>query len=219
MIKKASDTLHQQPINDTYYRVTATLLNSWLRIFDIDKYVFENENDKMCLEDKIAEKREEAYNQFVDLLYRKPVPDNEYMEKGREYEKYVYDGLDDEFSPIVANGAFQVTLTKKVIIDDVPILLYGVLDCLKAGRITDIKRVGRYTPFKYKTSAQHPMYLYLVPNALDFTYLICDDRNHHYYENYERQNCVDIIHIVSDFIKYLKSHELFEIYTTYWKAK
>ena len=201
------------------YRITATLLNSWQGIFDCDDYVRESENDTMSYEDKLEIAREKKFNEFVDLLNRKPVPDNEYMKKGREYEALVYEGGDKEFSPIVEDGVFQLTLTRKIQVEDLSITLYGVLDVLKGGRIMDIKRVGYYKYPKYKKSHQHPMYLYLYPNALDFTYLIYDDKNEHHYENYIKENCEDIVKVVENFISWLKAYDLLEVFKQKWKMK
>lgn len=218
MIKKQND-ISQVQKNSCYYRVTATLLNSWQRIWDAKDRVFSSDNDNMSYEDKVDLEREKATKEFISLLNREPTPDNEYMKRGREYEEKVCNGLDDEFSPIVEKGAFQVTLTKKVIINNTPILLYGVLDVLKAGRIMDIKRVVKYSSGKYKNSHQHSMYLYLAPESYDFTYLICDDKGNHYYENYERQNCEDILVVVSQFIDYLKSNDLYDTFIQNWASK
>lgn len=227
MIKKQA-VISQLTKKEPRYRVTATLLNSWQRIFDAKDDVKESEKDEMSLEDKIVLEMEKRKEEFINLLNRVPVPDNIYMQKGREFEDVVCAGNDPEFSPIVTGGAFQVTLTKDVDIDNVPIRLYGVLDVLKAGRIMDIKRVTRYQTHKYKHSHQHPMYLFLMPQALDFTYLICDDnvesgdelkrKSAYHYENYIRENCEDILQVVSQFLSWLKANDLFEIFTDKWKA-
>ena len=227
MIKKQA-VISQLTKKEPRYRVTPTLLNSWQRIFDAKDDVKESEKDEMSLEDKITLEMEKRKEEFINLLNRIPVEDNIYMQKGREFEDTVCAGNDPEFSPIVENGAFQVTLTKDVMIDNVPIRLYGVLDVLKAGRIMDIKRVVRYQTQKYKKSHQHPMYLFLMPEAIDFTYLICDDnvdsndelkrKSAYHYENYIRENCEDILQVVSQFLSWLKANNLFEIFTDKWKS-
>ena len=125
------------------YRITATLLNSWQWIWDCANYIVESETDELSKEDKITLAQGKAKAEFVDLLMRKPIPDNENMRLGREYEDKVCTGLDEVFSPIVENGAFQVTVTKDVDILGVPITLYGVLDVLKGGKIYDIKRIRK----------------------------------------------------------------------------
>lgn len=214
MIKKAN-YISQASKKELYFRVTATLLNSWSYIWNCADNVVESENDTICIEDKIEEASKKAEQDFLNVLYRIPTPDNENLKRGREYENLVCSGGDEEFSPIIANGSFQVTGTKKVIIDGTPILLYGILDVLKAGRIMDIKSVLKYKYPKYKKSHQHSMYLYLFPEALDFTYLVSDGKKH-YYENYIRENCEDILQVVSEFISWLKSKNLFEVFTQKW---
>lgn len=227
MIKKQA-VISQLAKKEPRYRVTATLLNSWQRIFDAKDDVREAEKDEISLEDKIVLEMKKRKTEFINLLNRIPVEDNIYMQKGRAFEDLVCAGNEPEFSPIVDGGAFQVTLTKDVIIDNVPIRLYGVLDVLKAGRIMDIKRVSRYQTHKYKNSHQHPMYLFLMPQAIDFTYLICDDnvdsndelkrKSAYHYENYIRENCEDILQVVSQFLSWLKANDLFDIFTDKWKA-
>lgn len=209
-------TIQSKPKSQPYFRITATLLNSWQNIFDSYLYVKESENDEICLEDKVADRREQATQEFIDLLNRKPVPDNEFMKRGREYEADVYANKDEVFSPIVKDGAFQVTIKKKIIVADTPVMLYGVLDCLKAGRIYDIKRVSKYSYGKYKRSHQHPIYLYLVPNAIDFTYLAMDDKGEHHEENYIRENCEDILNTIAQFISWLKSNNLYDVWVNKW---
>lgn len=207
--------------------MTASLLNSWQYIFDSEGFVQEAEDDTMCLEDK----RELAYNKakasFILDLKRVKQPTTEAIEKGNQYESDVYAGKDEVFSPYVKEGAFQAIFKKDVEIDGLPIQFYGVLDCLKKGRIMDIKRVGHYSKGggKYKTSHQHPLYLYLVPNAIDFTYLICDDNGEHHTERYIRENCEDILQASSQFISWLKANydekgvNLFDIYKSNWDAQ
>ena len=176
MIRKR-ENIQIAPTKPKRYRITTTLLNSWQYIWDCVNYVVETENDELSKEDKITIAQGKAKADFVSYLNRIPIPDNENMRLGREYEDKVCNGLDEVFSPIVEGGAFQVIVTKDVDILGVPITLYGVLDVLKGGRIYDIKRIRKnYKYPKYKTSHQHGMYLYLVPEAIDFTYLMCDDR-------------------------------------------
>ena len=213
----------------TRYRVTATLLNSWQRIFDAKYDVKESEKDEVSLETKIQAEMDNRKEEFIKLLKRIPTPDNEFMKKGREFEDIVCRGGDPEFSPVVNNGVFQVKVQRDVDIDGVPLTLYGVLDVLKAGRIMDIKRVVRYSYGKYKTSHQHSMYLFLVPEALDFTYLICDDNiesdnlekrySAYHYENYIRENSEDILTTISQFLSWLKANDLFHLFIQNWAMR
>ena len=228
MIKKRN-VIQSLSKKETRFRITATLLNSWQYIWDCKNYVFEKEDDDMSYEDKLALTQEKAKQAFVDYLNRIPIEDNEAMRKGREYEDLVCKGYDEVVSQIVKNGAIQVKLTRDVTIEGVPITLYGILDVLKGGRIMDIKRVGRYQYPKYKTSHQHSMYLYLAPNAIDFTYLICDDgieskdeqkrKDAHKLEHYTRENTEDIIKVCEDFINWLRANDLFNVFIEKWQMK
>lgn len=211
--------MSQLPKSEVSYQITASLLNEWQRIFDADQWVRESEDDTESYETKVANAQDAAKDEFIQVLKRLPLPDNEAMKKGREYEASVYAGKDEIFSPIVKNGVFQPTFTKKLNIDGIPITLYGVLDVLKAGRIMDIKRVGYYSSGKYKTSHQHPMYLELVPTAIDFTYLIMDDKGNHHTERYIRENSEDIKVICSQFLSWLKANNLFDTFTQNWDAE
>ena len=208
-------------------QLTASLLNNWQYIFDSEDFVREAEDDEMCLEDKRELAHNTAKAKFILDLKRIKQPTTDAIEKGKQYEIDVYAGKDDVFSSYVKDGAFQAIFKKDADIDGVPITFYGVLDCLKKGRIMDIKRVGYYPAGggKYKTSHQHPLYLYLVPSAIDFTYLICDDKGEHHTERYIRENCEDILQASSQFISWLKANydesgtNLFDIYKQNWDAK
>ena len=85
MIKCQKD-ISLLPNVETRYRITATLLNSWKRIFDAKNDIFEGENDEISYEDKLAQEQEKRKEEFTYLLERKPFVDNEFMKKGREYE-------------------------------------------------------------------------------------------------------------------------------------
>jgi hypothetical protein len=202
------------------------LLNSWQQIWDCENYVHESEDDEISYEDKLELKRQEKLQEFINYLNRIPVPDNEHFKKGRDFEDRVCAGLDPEFSKYVKGGAFQVKVAKDIDIDGVPLTFYGILDVLKAGRIMDIKRTGRYQFPKFKTSHKHAMYMYLVPEAIDFTYLIADDnieskdeekrQKGYHFEHYIRENSEDIVKTVSHFLSWLKANDLFDTFTQKW---
>lgn len=230
MIQK-QDVIKQLPKQTPKLRITTTLLNQWQNIWDCEDYLYYNEDTStISYEEALENHRDKAYKEFVDVLNRIPIEDNIYMQKGREFEDEVCNDREDVFSPIVKNGAFQVTVKKNVMIDGEECVLYGVLDVLKAGRIYDIKRISKpykSTAPKYIKSHQHAMYLYLVPEAIDFTYLIGDanieskdetkrlEESHHI-EHYKRENCEDIIKVCTTFIRWLKSMGLFGIYKQKW---
>lgn len=215
MIKPKS-VMSSLPKATPSYQITATLLNSWQRIFDVPKFVRESEDDEIAYEDKVADAMEAAKAEFMSYLSGIEVPDTEAMRKGREYEADVYAGKDPEFSPIVDGGEFQAEFSRRIEVNGMKIVLYGFLDCLKAGRIYDIKRVGRYSYPKYKTSHQHAMYFALVPNAIDFTYLVMDDSGKHHYERYEPCNCEDVTDVVARFLSWLEGNGAMDTFKANW---
>lgn len=225
MIKKRN-VISQLPKKETRLKITASLLNSWQRIFDTKDDVFENENDDISLEDKIVLEMEKRKLEFINVLKRVKTPPTEHMLKGIEFENRVVQGLEPVFSPIVAGAAYQVTLTRDAIVDNIPIRVVGVIDFLKAGIIIDTKRVIRYKYPKYKTSHQHPAYFFLLPQCRIFDYLICDDNveskdeakrlKAYHKERYERENCEDILKVISQFFSWLKANDLFDLYIQNW---
>lgn len=226
MIKSQED-ISKKTSEPVRYRITATLLNSWQYIYDAeDIYYTDDEEKGISAEDKLAAEKEKRYQSFLDTLERKPQPDTEIFKRGREFEDRVCKGNDPVFSKYVKGGAFQVKAYKELEIQGLPITLFGILDVLKNGRIMDIKRVTKYTPRKYKTSHQHSMYMYLVPEGLDFTYLIADDniespvvekrKNGYHLEHYERYNCEDIVETVEKFLSFLKAKGLLETFKQKW---
>ena len=178
MIKKQS-VISQLPKKETRLKITATLLNSWQRIFDAKDDIHEGEKDEISVEDKILIEMEKRKQEFINTLNRIKTPPTEYMLKGIEFENLVYNGLDPVFSPIVEGGACQVSLYRDVFVDNLPIRIVGVLDSLKASVIYDVKRVVTYKYPKYKTSHQHATYFFLVPQAPIFKYLVADNNVEH----------------------------------------
>jgi len=200
------------------FLITPSLLNSWGYIWDCEKYVKSNENDEICLEDKISLAREKAFNDFVKVLNRIPTETNEAMLKGIQYEQDCYDGK-TEISGIIKGGSYQIVGKKEMTINGIDFLLYGRLDVLKGGVIYDIKKVRDYAPQKYLNSYQHPFYLELFENAYKFEYLVSDMKDVIHIETYYRDEVVDIKDVISNFIKWLKKNNLLKTYLEKWRAK
>ena len=237
MIKKQSSLL-QLNKDEHKYKITATLLNSWQYIWDCTKNIGDNDDSDVCYDEKCDDAQKVAIESFKKVLRREPIEDTEAMARGREYEASVYRGEDDIFSPIVKGGAYQVALSKDIVVQGLHIYLYGILDALKAGHIYDIKRVQRYTPTKYDTSHQHEMYFALVPyngyNS-EFTYLVKDgndyedtkqtvsrvdfEKTHHHEKTYYREDCEDIEVVIAQFLNWLKANDLYGTYLNYWVVK
>ena len=98
------------------------------------------------------------------------------------------------------------------------ILLYGRLDALKAGTITDIKFSKKYERGKYIDSTQHPMYMRIVPEAQQFTYLISNGVDV-WHETYRRDEVPDIVPTVERFFDWLEVSGYMAIYEKHWLAK
>ena len=200
------------------FLVTPSLLNSWAYIFLASQNVREAASDTMCLEDKADQASERAKEEFIDTLKKVKKPPNEAMQKGIDFERECYLG-NTPISPIIEGGAFQIVGKKNVIIDDIPVLLYGRLDVLKNGTIYDIKRVRQYKAQKYLKSYQHGFYLDLFEEASAFTYLAYDDGEKLHQETYYRGQYTPTETVVKEFFGWLKLNNLWEIYEEHWKSK
>lgn len=200
------------------YLMTHSLLSSWLYAMKGNPY-----------EDMTTER--DSYAEFLSALKREPTPTTEAMQKGIDFENLVTNitkGRGDtdnrwyaaaaEVAKIVQGGLLQFKASREVCIEGIPLLLYGRLDALKAGSVYDIKFSGSYERGKYIESTQHPMYLEIVPEAQDFTYLVSNG-SEVWKEKYRRDETPSIIPIITDFLHCLKYTGLIGIYIEHWIAK
>lgn len=176
-------------------------------------------------------------NEFQDFLMdlgRETRPVGPAAQAGIDFEDMVYRASRGEYSTEfkpekdlavaisfghkLTGAAYQVRAEKLVRLNGLDINLVGVADFIRAGKITDIKRVMRYEYGKYQFSAQHPMYLELWPEATRFDYLIWDG-SYCYQETYRRQDCESILTIGKRFLDYLEGADLMPIYLEKWKEK
>lgn len=123
-----------------------------------------------------------------------------------------------QIADIVQNGVFQYVAKRDAFIGGRNVLLYGRLDALKAGHIYDIKFSRRYEVGKFYDSTQHPMYLNLVPEALDFTYLVFNGSSV-WQERYSRKDTMPIEPVVEHFFEWLRGQGLDDLYRENWGAK
>lgn len=190
------------------FKVTATLLNSW-------NYIYQVEDDKY----------QDAYDSFLKTLQRIKEPPNFFMLRGLEFEKDCYNGLVPDISRVIRDGAYQVYVEKQISLDPYNVTLVGVLDVLKEGVIYDIKRVNQYDLQKYYTSYQHHIYFELVGEAQKFVYLIAAGTSDNldyltfYQEEYTKQEKIDVVKAISQFYQFLRDNNLWEIYTKNWEIK
>lgn len=198
------------------YRLTASLLNSWLRATD-------------------PEACGNEYEDFLAVLGREQRPTSQAAQAGIDFENAVSivaatgelhkgDCPDRDINAAYAFGqrckgaSYQVRAEQEMEIMGLPINLVGIADFLQAGIITDIKRVVRYEYGKYQGSAQHPMYFELFPEAVRFDYLIYDGA-YCYIEQYRRGEYRPIKEFAEAFLKYLRDAELLEEYMKKWEEK
>lgn len=209
------------------YLITQSLLSSWLYTFN-------------CA-DSAAE---DARAEFLDALNRVPKETTEAMQNGIDFERACYqaaagkplprDRKIDKWAPgitevskIIQGAPVQVRLSRELELDGMTFLVYGILDALKAGVIYDVKFLnksmggsenGPYLPGKYLESPQHPAYFYLVPEAIEFRYLVSDGTDL-YIETYRREDTPFIGDIIREFIASITSMGLLDIYRGKWLAK
>lgn len=202
------------------YLITKTLLDSW-------NYALSARGDT----------QEEAYKEFLDTLHRIPCEQTDSMRNGIEFENEVYMQARGEtraahpkweegickVADIVKGAPTQIRLKMPIRAAGEDILLYGVLDSMKAGVIYDVKFSNKSfgsaeLAGKYLDSAQHPIYLRLVPEAFAFEYIVSDGVDV-YTERYTRRNCRTAEEIVTEFIAFLRTAGLWQDYTILWKAK
>lgn len=197
-------------MNKNKFLITQTLLSSWNWIY----------------------KLEDGYEDFLKTLNKEAMQPNQAMLDGQQFENMVYahcEGavLDEahkwaegikKVSEIVRNGAYQVKLSKPLIIDNIEFLLYGIFDVLKEGQIYDIKFSKTYSFGKYLDSPQHSMYFELCPEVNKFTYLISDGKEL-YKERYERYDTKPIELEIKQFMRFLEERNLVDTYCKKWQSK
>ena len=123
-----------------------------------------------------------------------------------------------QIAKIVKGGILQCVAKRDVRICGMDFLLYGRLDALKGGSIYDIKFTSRYDAGKYYDSTQHPMYMFIVPEANEFSYLASNGTNV-WIETYRRDETNDIRVTVELFIKWLRDNGLERVYLEHWGAR
>lgn len=118
---------------------------------------------------------------------------------------------------IIRGSVLQYKAQKTVTVDGLELVLYGRLDAMKAGHIYDIKFSSGYERGKYIDSTQHPVYLELIPEALDFTYLVSNGTEV-WTECYRRDETRSIYPVIEDFFTFLRIKGLMDLYKEKWGA-
>ena len=176
-------------------------------------------------------KTDDGWDDFIAALNREKKQPTQAMLDGIRFENCLNNVLkgepiyqDNEWYNVLVEmscelqGAQQqVSLLQDCEVDGQPFLLHGVLDYLREGHIWDCKFSKTYHLNKYLTSPQTPMYLSLVPEARDFTYIISDGK-YVYREKYPRDIVPPIEPTIYNFMQYLKKHGLWEVYCEKWRV-
>ena len=134
------------------YLMTHSLLSSWLYTMKGNPY-----EDMTTERDPMAE--------FMLTLRREPTPTTEAMQNGIDFEDLVTSIINGRGDPNnqwcaaaekvarrCAGGVLQYKVKKTIEVGGVSLLLYGRLDCLKAGEIIDIKFTKSYDTGKFFSS-------------------------------------------------------------------
>lgn len=200
------------------YGITQSLLGAWLYTFD-------------CMEGY----EDEAMNDFLATLRKEQKAPTEAIINGCNFENEVYKvsnhlprvehskwekGI-QAVAERIMDAPVQVHVWKEFTVDGVDFLLHGVIDALQAGHIYDVKfmnsSMGSKEVYgKYLNSPQHPAYLFALPEAMDFTYLLSDGEDL-YTETYTREMTRPFPDIVHDFISWLKNVGLWQTYIDNWQ--
>ena len=172
----------------------------------------------------------DPYAEFLQVLRREPTPTTEAMQKGIDFENLVtniVNGTGDskdrwydaarKVAGYVRGGILQYKARRIITVRNVELVLYGRLDCLKAGVIQDIKFSGSYDRGKYFSSTQHPTYFEIVPEAKSFVYLVSNG-SEVWTERYSREETPSILPTISDFLEWLDALELAPLYKEKWLA-
>lgn len=116
---------------------------------------------------------------------------------------------------MIQGAKLQYVARRYVTIGGMDFLLYGRLDAMKEGRIFDIKYSGSYERGKFRDSTQHPMYYRLVPEMMNFTYIVSNGTDV-WTEVYWYDEVPRIEPVITDFLQWLRDINLMETYKEYW---
>lgn len=191
-------------MNQKKYLITASLLNSW-------HYAISPDNEYGNLED------------FKRVLSKEPMEITEAIQNGFDFEEF----MTENYRP-TKGGCYQVKLSKNITTKTGIYVLYGILDCLKAGTIYDYKYKGSYEVGSFFSSYQHHIYFELCPEARKFEYVITNNYKkgktsmeiNLFHEIYMREDMnLNLYQLIDNFIVWLKTNDLYDMYCKYWESK
>ena len=210
------------------YLMTQSLLSAWLYMFDCTEER-SGEAQKAFLATLNREKTEPSFEVLRGIAFEDAVQEyikgdlsapDDYAEsyaKGQAITKEA-EGV-KTVANLVKGGIYQLTAYKDKRIDGIDFLLMAKCDWVRAGVIYDCKRVNNYEPGKYLHSPQHPMYLEVIDTARKFRYVVFDGDGVYLTDTYDRKEVEPIENTISQFINYLRSENLLEVYFEKWRAR
>lgn len=190
-------------------RITQSLLSAW-------EYSFKTDDGYEEFLRTLNREKKQPTKQMLDGIRFENCLNNMLRGAGVPWDHEWYTVL-NEMANELDGAQQQVTLFSEIVVDWQPFLLHGVLDYLREGHIFDCKFSKRYHLNKYLNSPQTPMYFALVPEAMDFTYIISDG-SYVYRERYPREIVPSVEPEIRHFMEYLKKHGLWEIYKEKWSV-
>lgn len=221
------------------YLMTQSLLSSWLYTFNApEDYEEEAMNDFLSTLRREPFSPTEAMQNGIDfenlvtaILTGQPTAvqrdkvwgKDEYKEKLVPVAEHKWYAGASKVAKILRGAQLQVKAMRNTFIAGNNLLLYGILDGLKAGVIYDIKFLNKgmgsaELAGKYLESPQHPMYFEIVPEAHEFQYLVCDGTDL-YIETYSREETPPIAEEIENFLSWLSLTSFMPIYKEKWLAK
>ena len=221
------------------YLMTHSLLSSWLRMFKENPFEEGDDPEKeTALQEFMHTLRREKSTpspamqngiDFEDLVtailngqpkanYHRTSKDGSQTLKVYDLPEHPWFNAASKVADMVRGAKLQYVARKSVTIEGMDFLLYGRLDALKEGIIFDIKYSGSYERGKFRDSTQHPMYAELVPEAMNFTYVVSNGYDV-WTEVYWFDEISRIQPVIKDFIQWLQEMNLLDTYKEYWGAK
>lgn len=222
------------------YLITQSLLSAWLYCYNcfegFEEDAFQSFLDTLNRVPSEQNEAMKAGSDFEALAYQ--IADGEF---GPFRQQLSFEGMAEpealverknfpktypgacEVAKYIKGGQYQVRLQRELQMNGMTFLVYGVLDCLKAGEIFDIKfKTKSFGSLElagsYLESPQHSAYFYICPEAYKFTYLVSDG-NDLYTEVYTPEMCRPIGEIISAFVQFLYDTNLLDTYKEKWLAQ
>lgn len=199
------------------YLMTYSLLDSW-----------------MWYTDNEYSEPEQARKDFETTLNRERIPDNVWMQAGRDFESCIrlvdQEKIFLEFpqptfgfcvwqiAEKIKGGTWQTSGYRDVFVNEKNYLLYGKSDVLRGPDVFDIKFNRKYQTGKFFKKLQHPMYFACFPGVKTFTYLISNGKEI-FEEVYRREDTPRIEDTIYEFQQWLQGHPNYQdTYYQEWRA-